>query len=104
MHCRVVSLVSMTVLCQLTHYCLFVSYLRQKISTNYPWLPHNADPANNPVPKAFEGMPIQPLGDRQSVYNSHLAGCRQYYGKQNGNKCDIYEYDRMLMNQRQPQR
>jgi hypothetical protein len=56
------------------------------------------------VPKAFEGMPIQPLGDRQSVYNSHLAGCRQYYGKQNGNKCDIYEYDRMLMNQRQPQR
>eukprot|EP00977_Amphora_coffeiformis_P023544 scaffold13528_cov169-Amphora_coffeaeformis.AAC.14 len=22
----------------------------EKVSTNYPWLPHNADPANNPTP------------------------------------------------------
>jgi hypothetical protein len=78
--------------------------LRPKISTNYAWLPHNVDPANNPVPKVFENMPVQPLGDRQKIYNDHLAGCRAYYGEQDGHKCDVYEYDRMLMNQRQPQR
>ncbi|KAL3774624.1 hypothetical protein ACHAWO_001995 [Cyclotella atomus] len=75
----------------------------KRISTNYPWLPHNVDPDHNPTPKLYQGMPIQPLGDRQSVYNAHLAGCRDFYGKRGGNKCDIYEYDRMLMNQRQPQ-
>lgn len=48
-------------------------------------------------------MQLQPLGNRQSIYNNHLKSCREYYGL-DGNKCDLYEYDRMLMNQRQPQR
>eukprot|EP00579_Thalassiosira_antarctica_P007807 CAMPEP_0201900604 /NCGR_PEP_ID=MMETSP0902-20130614/52671_1 /ASSEMBLY_ACC=CAM_ASM_000551 /TAXON_ID=420261 /ORGANISM="Thalassiosira antarctica, Strain CCMP982" /LENGTH=483 /DNA_ID=CAMNT_0048434325 /DNA_START=280 /DNA_END=1731 /DNA_ORIENTATION=- len=73
----------------------------KRISTNYPWLPHNTDTAV-PSPKALEGMPLQPLGDRQAVYNDHLKSCREYY-RGDRKKCDIYEYDRMLMNQRQPQ-
>ena len=74
----------------------------KRISTNYPWLPHNIDPAI-PKPKVFDEMQLQPLGNRQSIYNNHLKSCREYYGL-DGNKCDLYEYDRMLMNQRQPQR
>ena len=77
--------------------------IHRRISTNYPWLPHNVDPESNPVPKQYEGMPLQVLGDRQSVYNEHLRGCREFYGKER-RQCDIYEYDRMLMNIRQPQR
>jgi len=38
------------------------------VSTNYPWLPHNLDPGNNPVPEKYLKMPLQPLGDRQKVY------------------------------------
>eukprot|EP00804_Cyclotella_cryptica_P014263 CCRYP_018649-RA/>CCRYP_018649-RA protein AED:0.05 eAED:0.05 QI:106/1/1/1/1/1/3/32/480 len=87
-----------------TSYGVDVSFpVFKRISTNYSWLPHNSDPANNPTPTALKGMPVQPLGDRQKKYTEHLAGCRSYYGKQDGSKCDVYEYDRMLMNQRQPQ-
>ena len=75
----------------------------KRISTNYEWLPHNTDPSMNPTPKQFEGMPLQPLGNRQAMYNNHLLSCREYYRSEK-HKCDIYEYDRMLMNQRQPQR
>ena len=90
---------------QETTYGVDVSFpIFKRISVNYPWLPHNVDPANNPTPKNLDGMPLQPLGDRQVIYNNHLMSCRAYYGKKDGNKCDIYEYDRMLMNQRQPQR
>lgn len=74
----------------------------KRISTNYPWLPHNTDPSM-PTPKGLDRMPLQPLGDRQAVYNDHLMKCRKFYGE-DGRKCDIYEYDRMLMNLRQPQR
>ncbi|KAL7553955.1 hypothetical protein ACHAWF_017322 [Thalassiosira exigua] len=73
----------------------------KRISTNYPWLPHNIDPAT-PTPRAMQGMPLQPLGNRQDIYNKHLTSCRTFYSKKGGN-CDMYEYDRMLMNQRQPQ-
>jgi len=87
-----------------TSYGIDVSFpIFRRISTNYPELPHNTDPSHNPTPKALEGMPIQPLGNRQSIYNHHLTSCRAYYGKKDGHQCDIYEYDRMLMNQRQPQ-
>jgi len=48
-------------------------------------------------------MPIQPLGNRQQIYNDYLTTCRAYYGETDGSKCDVYEYDRMIMNQRQPQ-
>lgn len=74
--------------------------IHKRISTNYPWLPHNVDPANNPTPKQYEDVPIQPLGNRQEIYNEHLKGCREFY--ENARQCDVYEYDRMLMNMRQP--
>jgi hypothetical protein len=83
-------------------YGIDVSFpIHKRISTNYPWLPHNVDPANNPTPKQYEGLPIQPLGNRQEIYNQHLKGCREFYD-QNARQCDVYEYDRMLMNMRQP--
>ena len=40
-----------------------------RVSTNYPWLPHNVDPENNPVPEEYIGMPLQPLGNRQQVFD-----------------------------------
>ena len=43
------------------------------------------------------------LGNRQQIYNDYLRTCRAYYGKTDGSKCDVYEYDRTIMNQRQPQ-
>ncbi len=39
-----------------------------RVSTNYPWLPHNVDPENNPIPVEYIGMPLQPLGDRQKAF------------------------------------
>jgi len=49
-------------------------------------------------------MPLQPLGDRAEAYVKHLQGCRNHY-KDSGHSesCDLFEYHRMLMNQRQPQ-
>lgn len=38
-----------------------------KVSTNYAWLPWNTDP-NVPTPEEYEGMAVQPLGDKQSFY------------------------------------
>ena len=73
-----------------------------EVSTNYPWLPHNSDPANNPTPKQYQDMPIQPLGDVQAAYTSFLDGCRDHYGKK-GRACDQTEKDRIAMNLRQPQ-
>jgi len=84
-------------------YGIDVSFpIHKRISTNYPWLPHNVDPTNNPTPKQYEDMPIQPLGNRQEAYNKHLTGCREFYSSEPW-QCDVYEYDRMLMNIRQPQ-
>jgi hypothetical protein len=40
----------------------------ERVSTNYPWLPHNIDPENNPIPDEYIGMPLQPLGDRQKAF------------------------------------
>jgi hypothetical protein len=47
-------------------------------------------------------MPLQPLGDRQKIYVKHVDDCRKNYPEKS-NMCDVYEYDRILMNQRQPQ-
>jgi hypothetical protein len=38
------------------------------VSCNFPWLPHNSDPYHHPVPLEYEGMPLQPLGDRYQRY------------------------------------
>jgi hypothetical protein len=41
----------------------------KRISTNYPWLPHNTN-ASAPTPRQYENMPIQQLGNRQAFYNN----------------------------------
>eukprot|EP00542_Grammatophora_oceanica_P010096 CAMPEP_0194047048 /NCGR_PEP_ID=MMETSP0009_2-20130614/23530_1 /TAXON_ID=210454 /ORGANISM="Grammatophora oceanica, Strain CCMP 410" /LENGTH=470 /DNA_ID=CAMNT_0038692561 /DNA_START=131 /DNA_END=1543 /DNA_ORIENTATION=- len=73
---------------------------RPTVSNNYPWLPHNADPENNPTPEEYKGMVIQPLGDRNAEYNKMMDGCYERYSKL---ICDDYEVDRVAMNLRQPQ-
>lgn len=72
------------------------------ISTNYAWLPHNTDPAHNPVPKQYKDMPIQTLGARSKFYDEFLNGCRQHYGNR-AFSCDQTEKDRLAMSVRQPQ-
>merc|ERR1719437_333978 len=72
------------------------------VSTNYAWLPHNVDPANNPVPNEYKNMPIQPLGDRQKAYDDLVDGCMKHYGKQ-GRACKSVERDRIEMSLLQPQ-
>ena len=85
-------------------YGLDVSFpIHGRVSINYPHLPHNAFPENYTVPPAYENKPIQPLGDRQAIYLNHLEGCRTAYEPVDSYKCDQYEYDRMIMNRRQPQ-
>lgn len=74
---------------------------RGKVSTNYPWLPHNVDPENNPTPPEYEGMPIQWLGNIQERYDKFMQGCRDHYGKRKG-ACDSTERDRVAMSLRQP--
>ena len=88
-----------------TTYGLDVSFpIQRPVSVNYPWLPHNMNQnENNNVPRRYQDMPLQPLGNRQQLYLEHLDGCRQHYAKTDAaSKCDLYEYDRMLMNNRQP--
>lgn len=44
--------------------------------------------------------------DRHRLYLKQLEGCRAHYAKiskQAARTCDVYEYDRILMNRRQPQ-
>eukprot|EP00586_Coscinodiscus_wailesii_P008116 CAMPEP_0172522434 /NCGR_PEP_ID=MMETSP1066-20121228/293120_1 /TAXON_ID=671091 /ORGANISM="Coscinodiscus wailesii, Strain CCMP2513" /LENGTH=469 /DNA_ID=CAMNT_0013305433 /DNA_START=130 /DNA_END=1539 /DNA_ORIENTATION=+ len=71
------------------------------LSTNYPWLLHNADPANNPTPRHYRDMPLQPLGNRQKFYDDFMSGCRKHYGAQ-GPACDSVEEDRISMSLVQP--
>ncbi len=44
----------------------------ERASTNFPWLPHNVDPENNPIPDEYIGMPLQPLGDRQKAFEGKV--------------------------------
>mmetsp|Transcript_4822 Transcript_4822/g.7426 ORF Transcript_4822/g.7426 Transcript_4822/m.7426 type:complete len:477 (-) Transcript_4822:58-1488(-) len=73
-----------------------------KISENYDWLPHNTAPAGAPTPKKYEGMPLQPLGNRQAFYDNLIDSCRKHYGDK-GRRCDQTERDRVDMSLRQPQ-
>lgn len=43
------------------------------------------------------------LGDRMKVYQDFMQGCRDYYGKSKGVRCDTTEDDRIEMSVRQPQ-
>eukprot|EP00591_Stephanopyxis_turris_P013528 CAMPEP_0195511534 /NCGR_PEP_ID=MMETSP0794_2-20130614/3819_1 /TAXON_ID=515487 /ORGANISM="Stephanopyxis turris, Strain CCMP 815" /LENGTH=456 /DNA_ID=CAMNT_0040639151 /DNA_START=95 /DNA_END=1462 /DNA_ORIENTATION=- len=71
------------------------------VSTNYAELPHNVDPANHGTPAKFVDMPIQPLGDRQTIYDGLIKGCHEQY-KGRERLCDSTERDRIAMNMRQP--
>lgn len=70
-------------------------------STNYPWLPHNVNPEEKSTPPELEGVSVQPLGDRASVYDEYIQGCRDYWGHQ-GSLCDDCERDRIAHNKKQP--
>jgi len=72
-----------------------------KVSTNYPWLPHNVDPAKHPTPPEYQNQPIQVLGDKQGSYDRFIEGCRKKYGSRGG-MCDSTERDRVAMSLRQP--
>lgn len=72
-----------------------------KVSNNYPWLPHNADPQNNPTPPEYAGMPIQWLGNKQEQYDKMIKGCSVKYPKPKG-ICAQVELDRVQMALRQP--
>lgn len=56
------------------------------VSKNYAWLPHNLDPSI-PTPKEFVDVPVQPLGDRQKVYDDFLQSCIDAFGKSKGRRC-----------------
>jgi prolyl 4-hydroxylase len=77
--------------------------LSKNVTTNYPWLPHNVDPANNPTPTEYEHTPIQPLGDRQKFYEDYIQGCRDYWkDHEDPNLCDDFEEERINHNLDQP--
>jgi hypothetical protein len=76
--------------------------IHRRVSTNFAWLKHNTDPTHNDVPTEYKDMPMQPLGDRLALYVKHVEGCRKYYAD-DASQCDENEYNRMLMNLRQPQ-
>ena len=74
------------------------------VSTNYPWLPHNLHPSDNKIatPDEYQQMPLQPLGNRQSIYDEFIQGCRTKYPQRNGAACDATEDGRISMSLRQP--
>jgi hypothetical protein len=71
------------------------------VSTNYPWLPHNKNPGY-PVPKEYQDMVLQPLGNREEFYREFLQGCKDKFGSK-GARCTQNELDRIAMTLRQPQ-
>ena len=72
-----------------------------EVSKNYHWLPHNVDESIE-TPEEHIGQVVQPLGDRQSVYEEMINGCVNTYGKK-GSRCWQNEFDRIEMSLRQPQ-
>lgn len=81
----------------------------EQISSNYPWLPHNVDPAHHPTPDAYQDMALQPLGaDAAQRYQNFVQGCVDFYnvrkdGKPKGDRCRSNEKERVRMTRRQPQ-
>lgn len=75
--------------------------LHERVSTNYPWLPHNMDESIE-TPEEYKDMPIQPLGDKQTFYENYVNGCVEFYGEK-GSRCTQTEHDRVEMTLRQPQ-
>ena len=73
-----------------------------KVSDNYPWLPHNTDPENVKTPRRYKDKVIQPLGDRQAFYDDFLESCVEHFGYK-GERCRQNERERVAMSLRQPQ-
>jgi hypothetical protein len=74
-----------------------------KVSDNYAWLPHNMDPVHNDVPPEYKDKVVQPLGDRQAVYDEYIDGCKEKWGSSGARRCESNEADRITMTLRQPQ-
>ena len=72
----------------------------RNVSKNFDWHPWNNDPSIE-VPDEYEGMVVQPLGDRQKVYDDLISGCVEHYGER-GLRCVDSEKDRVEMSLRQP--
>ena len=72
------------------------------VSINYDSLPHNVLPTLYPMPHLYEDMPLQPLGNRQRLYNEFMEGCVHKFSKSSA-ACWEMEQDRIAMNLRQPQ-
>lgn len=51
---------------------------------------------------AVEPPETNPLGDRQSAYETYISGCRAHYGTTKGQACDYTEKERVAMALRQP--
>jgi hypothetical protein len=75
--------------------------MHDRVSTNYPWLPHNTDKSVE-TPEEYKDMPIQPLGDKQTFYENYMKGCIDQY-EDKGHRCTDNERDRVAMTLRQPQ-
>jgi prolyl 4-hydroxylase len=43
------------------------------------------------------------LGDRKSVYEEYMQGCREHWGEKGAKRCNSNEQDRLAMSRRQPQ-
>merc|ERR1712238_1779 len=72
-----------------------------KASNNYAWLPHNIDPKNHEVPRSLKDKPVQHFGDRQSLYEKTIQGCREFYGHE-AYHCDEREKSRVELALMQP--
>jgi prolyl 4-hydroxylase len=73
-----------------------------RVSTNYPWLPHNIDPERNPIPDEHNGTKIQPLGNVKERYEKFMNGCVDYWGEEKGQLCIANEKSRIEMSTNQP--
>jgi hypothetical protein len=73
-------------------------------STNYPWLPHNVNPADYPIPDRYRDMVHQPLCDIQERYDRYMEGCFDYWERQSskGSLCYDYDADRIDLISNQP--
>ena len=72
----------------------------KKVSTNYNWLPHNQDHTLS-IPKEYQDMPLQPLGDRNDFYQRFMDGCEAHHHK--SGLCWSTERARVEMSLQQPQ-
>jgi hypothetical protein len=73
----------------------------ERITTNFAWLPHNID-TNIQTPREYEGMVVQPLGDKQKIYDDFMQSCKDAFPDK-AQRCVQNERDRIAMSLRQPQ-